>query len=594
MTENPLNGTELQTNTEKKKEPINTPSLTGFILALGYILSSVIYWILKYIDDVTPWHIWGYLAIMFLVSYALLHAGSVVSAIGIVKSARLRNKKSLKFSIAGIAIICIVLAVNIAVVVVRAKKEARREPSWEPNTTYTEPAIWATPTPTEETFYDDDDDEDMTYAPTTMEFGAGPEKIRIWSEYGTIPRMVGQYIKQNPEFGEKYTVECTIIESGAGSYDDRLYTKLAFPDDLSPDIYVADNNVYKYTQGDMSKYAATYKELGIDVDTKIKEADIAQYSIDIGSRDGEVVALGYQGTGSVMIYNAEIAKEVFGTDDPEKIEKIVGAGTGKWDKFFEAAEKLKKKGYAAVSGPEDIWKACECSADTPWVVDGEIKIDPKREMYFDLAKTIKDNGYSNNYRSWTQNWYYNMKGEDGNKVFAYFGPAWFINYVMIGNSGGTKPGEGTYGQWRVCTPPVGFFWGDTWILANKDTDQKEGVAKIIEWITLDTSETGLQYLLANGLIDWDNDPETQTAKESVASATVMAKSDGTLEFCGGQDIFPAIIKGNKMASAKAFSPYDETINSYFTNAADEYADGTIDKDKAIEQFKKNVEEIVSF
>ena len=275
MNENPINGTEQQTNTAKTKEPINTPSLTGFILALGYILSSVIYWILIYIDDVTSWRGLGYLVIMFLVAFALLLAGSVVSAIGIVKSARLRNKRSLKLSIAGIAIICIVLAVNIAVVVVRANKKAHREPSWEPNTTYTEPAIWATPTPTEETFYDDDDD-DMTYAPTTMEFGSGSEKIRIWSEYDTIPRMVGQYIKQNPEFGEKYTVECTIIESGAGSYDDRLYTMLAYPNDSSPDIYVAYDDVYKYTQGDLSKYAATYKELGIDVDTKIKEADIAQ------------------------------------------------------------------------------------------------------------------------------------------------------------------------------------------------------------------------------------------------------------------------------------------------------------------------------
>ena len=100
----------------------------------------------------------------------------------------------------------------------------------------------------------------------------------------------------------------------------------------------------------------TYKDLGIDVDTKIKEADIAQYTVDIGTRDGEVVALGYESTSGVMIYNAAIAKDVFGTDDPEDIEKITGAGSGNWDKFFEAAEKLKKKGYAAISSPSDIWR----------------------------------------------------------------------------------------------------------------------------------------------------------------------------------------------------------------------------------------------
>jgi hypothetical protein len=187
-----------------------------------------------------------------------------------------------------------------------------------------------------------------------------------------------------------------------------------------------------------------------------------------------------------------------------------------------------------------------------------------------------------------------MKGEGEQKVFAFFGPAWLINYVMIGNSGGNRIGEGTYGQWRVCAPPVGFWWGGTWILANKETEQKDGVAELIEWITLDTSETGLQYLWANGLVDWDNDPNTTTSKDTVTSAVVMAKSDGSLDFCGGQNVYPAFIAGNKYASAKAMTLYDETISGYFTNAAMLYAEGKMSKEEAMEQFKQNVKENVAF
>lgn len=428
-----------------------------------------------------------------------------------------------------------------------------------------------------------------------MTFGSGPETINLWSFTDEVPKMVRQYVKQNPDFGEKYTVECTIIATDGGAYQTALDNALVAGGDSAPDIYSAEAAfVLKYTQSDMAKFASTYKDLGIDVNAKIKEADIAKYSVDIGTRDGEVVALGYQSTGCAMIYNAEIAKEVFGTDDPEEIEKIVGAGSGNWDKFFEAAAKLKEKGYAVVSGPADIWNACEKSADKAWLVDGQLTIDPKREKYLDLAKTIKDNGYSNDTASWSEGWYDDMKGEGEQKVFAFFGPAWLINYVMIGNSGGNRIGEGTYGQWRVCAPPVGFFWGGTWILANYDTEQKEGVAELIEWITLDTSETGLQYLWANGLIDLDNDPETVTIKDTVASAVVMAKSDCTLEFCGGQNIFPAFISGNKYASAKAMTLYDETISGYFTNAAYQYAEGNVDRDGAIENFKTNVYDNLSF
>ena len=454
---------------------------------------------------------------------------------------------------------------------------------------YREPSDWTSET----TDYDNQimTEEETTTDKRTMIYGTGPETINLWSFTDEIPKMVGQYIRQNPEFADKYTVECTIIATDGGAYQTALDNALAAGGETAPDIYAAEAGfVLKYSQGDMSKFASPYKDLGIDVDAKIKEADIAQYSVDIGTCDGKVVALGYQATGCVMIYNAEVAKDVFGTDDPEEIEKITGAGSGNWDKFFEAAEKLKEKGYAAVSGPSDIWNAVEKSADKPWLVDGQLTIDPKREKYLDIAKTLKDNGWSNDSESWNEPWYTDMKGEGPQKVFAFFGPAWLINYVMIGNSGGNKIGEGTYGQWRVCAPPVGFFWGGTWIFANKDTNKKEGVAELLEWITLDCSDTGLQYLWANGLVDWDNDPNTTTAKDTVASAVVMAKSDGSLDFCGRQNVFPAFINGNKYASAKALTPYDDMIGGYFEDAAEQYATGEVSREEAIENFKTNVQD----
>ena len=97
---------------------------------------------------------------------------------------------------------------------------------------------------------------------------------------------------------------------------------------------------------------------------------------------------------------------------------------------------------------------------------------------------------------------------------------------MAGNSGDT------YGDWAVCEPPVGFFWGGTWVLANKDSQVKAAVGDIIEWITLDSSETGLQYMWANGTLNGEGG-----TKDTVASGTVMSISDGTVEFLAGQNMF---------------------------------------------------------
>ena len=40
--------------------------------------------------------------------------------------------------------------------------------------------------------------------------------------------------------------------------------------------------------------------------------------------------------------------------------------------------------------------------------------------------------------------------------------------------------------------------------------------------------------------------------------------------------------------------YDETINGYFTDAAAQYAEGNVDRAGAIEQFKTNVQDNLSF
>ena len=170
-----------------------------------------------------------------------------------------------------------------------------------------------------------------------------------------------------------------------------------------------------------------------------------------------------------MIYRASIAKEVFGTDDAAEIENIVGAGSGNWDKFWEAAATLKEKGYAVVSGSGDMWNVCEKSATEAWIKDGQLNIAPERDAFLDIAKKLKDEGLSNDASGWTEAWYADMKGEGAKGVFCFFGPAWLINYVMIGNCGGTQAGEGTYGDWRVCAPPVGFFWGGTWVLGREGT-----------------------------------------------------------------------------------------------------------------------------
>ncbi len=404
--------------------------------------------------------------------------------------------------------------------------------------------------------------------------------INLWSFTDEVPKMLNKYKELHPDF--PYEIKTTIIATTDGAYQPALDQALAAGGAEAPDIFCAEAAfILKYTQGDAAQYAAAYKDLGIDVDNLLKEAEIAQYTVDIGTNpEGNLVGLGYQATGGAFIYRRSIAKDVWGTDDPAAIKEKVGPG---WDKFYAAAADLKAKGYGIVSGDGDIWHAVENSSEKPWIVDGKLYVDPKREEFLDLSKKLKDNGYHNDTQDWQDAWYADMKDAGAQKIFGFFGPAWLINYTLAGNSGGTKPGEGTFGDWAVCEPPVGFFWGGTWVLANKDTKVPAAVGDIIKWITLDSSDTGLQYFWANGTL---NGPGG--TKDTVASGAVMKKSDGKLDFLGGQNMFDVFVPAGEFATGTNKTQYDETINSYWRNQVREYTAGNKSREQAVTDFKQDV------
>lgn len=407
--------------------------------------------------------------------------------------------------------------------------------------------------------------------------------INIYSATDEVPRMVMRYKELHPGF--KYRINMFTFATADMDFHIALDNALAAGGADIPDIYCVESaRVMKYSQGDQADYAMPYRDIGIDVDNLVQEADIAKYVIDIGTNPkGEIVGLGYQGTGGAFIYRRSIAKTVWGTDDPEIISYIIGPG---WDRFFEAATALEAKGYGIVSGDGDIWHSIENSAEIPWVVNGKLHIDPKREAFIDYAKQLKDNGFSNDTKDWSDEWFADMQGAGEKEIFGFFGPSWMVNYVMMSNSGGGKIGEGTYGDWAVCDPPEHFFWGGTWIYANKNSEHQEVIGDIIKWITLDSSEAGLQHSWANGTY-----AGTDGTLEAVISGTVMSNAEGTIDFLDNQNNMYAVFdNAAKHANGKNITLYDERINSYWRDQVREYTAGNKSREQAIADFKQSVKD----
>ena len=100
---------------------------------------------------------------------------------------------------------------------------------------------------------------------------------------------------------------------------------------------------------------------------------------------------------------------------------------------------------------------------------------------------------------------------------------------------------------------------------------------------MDTSNDGLLYMWANGTFNGEGG-----TKDTVSSGTVMSKSNGKLDFLGGQNMFDVFVPANKFASGKNLTQYDEGINQAWRDQVRAYAYGQKSKDQAIADFKQTV------
>jgi len=316
-----------------------------------------------------------------------------------------------------------------------------------------------------------------------------------------------------------------------------------------------------------SMYTMDLEDLGIT------EADIAnqyEYTHQVATSSfGELKGITWQGWTGVLLYNREIAKEVFGTDDPAYIQQYVAD----WDAFVATAEMMNDYGYDMVSSAFDTYRTYSQNATTPWVVDGRINIDQSMLDWLEDSKYLVDNGATSMHGLWSEEWF-NGFYPSGN-VFCYFAPDWLLRWSMRAEEEGSIANNG---GWAATEGPQGFFWGGTWICAATGTDNEELVKDIMLTMTTDTD--ALQ-----GMVEWDY--------EFVNDKTVMeniANSDYSEALLGGQNPMSAFLNnGNRIDMSNA-TAYDEVCNEEFQNAMRYYLDGTMEYEDALELFYRRVME----
>lgn len=359
-----------------------------------------------------------------------------------------------------------------------------------------------------------------------------------------------------------------------GVYQDKLDEALLNQADAAADdkvdLFAAElDYIVKYTDVDVD-VAMPLADLGIDPNADLAE-QFAFTKTVASDENGVQRASTWQACPGVLVYRRDIAKEVFGTDDPVEI----GKKTADWATMKTTAEELKAKGYYTFSCYADTFRTYGNNIASPWVEADSmtIKVDQKIIDWVNDSKDWMDAGYFDPTVTgqWNSDWFTAMSSSS--KVFAFLFPAWGIDTQMVPNW------DGEEGSWAVTDAPLPYNWGGTYLVAATGTDNPGHVKDIIMALT------------------GDQDNLTKVAKEYTEftnAQSVMDVAAGSDEFnsafLGGQNPYGYFADSLSSIKMAPLSSYDQGCVELIQNAFGDYLQGQIDYDTAKANFETAIKE----
>ena len=359
-----------------------------------------------------------------------------------------------------------------------------------------------------------------------------------------------------------------------GVYQQKLDEALMNQADAAPDdkvdIFLSETDyVYKYTDAE-ADVAMPLEDLGIDPETDL--ADQYEFTKTTASDENGVQrGSTWQCCPGLLVYRRDIAKDVFGTDDPA----AVGEKVKDWDTLKATAEELKAKGYYTFSSYADTFRLYGNSISEPWVAVGDttIKVDQKIMDWVSDSKEWLDAGYldKNVKGQWNDDW--NKAMSSSSKVFAFLLPAWGIDFTLNPNW------DGGDGAWAVTNPPQEYNWGGSYIHACTGTDNPEHVKDIILSLTADKDNL---LKISKDYLDFTN---TVSGMQEAAESDEYAS-----DFLGGQNPYQYYAPVAENIQIAPLSSYDQGCVELIQNSFSDYFQGNVDFDRAKSNFETAIKE----
>lgn len=413
------------------------------------------------------------------------------------------------------------------------------------------------------------------------------DKLVVWTLAADLEQFAAKY-------QEETGVEMEVLVIQPADYPTKVQQAI-LGGETEPDIIVGEPQMLE-SFNDMGLFA-DLDEFG----AKDYEGKIVDYVWQVGQdKEGHQRAISYQITPAGIYYRRDIAKEVFGTEDPEEIGKLFAD----YDSILSAAQKLKDAGYRIFASDSEI---SYFSGDTAWVVDGALNVSDLRFEYMDLVVELYKQDLTAYAAQWATPWYMAMAGEvplltaetqwgvwetdengdplmniwdsenfknatkdyETTEVFAFGLPAWGV-ITMRDNVGDTS------GLWGVCAGPAYGFGGGTYIGISSESNRKELAWDFVKFCTLNENTADWWIEASQG--------------DTVSLISALEKhADDTNAIYGGQKLYSFWLEQAEGIDYSLVTKYDTVINDAWGKAISAIKTGEKDKDTAVSDFYDEVE-----
>lgn len=343
------------------------------------------------------------------------------------------------------------------------------------------------------------------------------------------------------------TVDWQVVDLEDGEYEKALREALEKNEEAEPeekvDLFLIHSDMaYGYVNDDG---VLTLEQMGITVEDT---ADQYAFSREIvtdqeGNQRGSAIVLS---TGA-FVYKRSIAKEVFGTDDPEEVQIYLSS----WENLKETGAQLKDAGYLLVASADETYGAYLYNGSDSWVDENSnIVVSQEYLDWAEFVKTCMENGYIGTCTAGDRQWKKEVQA-DGKAFGFFYNEGYFTDLEQDAEAA-------FYEEYAICQGPAAYYNQTAFLCGAVGTDNPNLTADVIRMLSCDSdimkAISEERHVLTNNM----------TAMNEIAYSEIEA------QYLGGQNYIGVLADSASKLHAREIGQYDAGCDELFFAAMEKY------------------------